>query len=177
MSFPPRALDLASHVRMLVLDVDGVLTDGRLYYGANGVESKAFATQDGAAIKMLQETGVAVAVVTGRRSDAVSRRAHELGIQYVYQSANDKTQALESLVTVTGISARDMAHAGDDLPDLALFNRVGMKLTVPGAHPVIVERADYVTIALPGAGAVREICQLIMQARGSWERALARFDR
>lgn len=177
MSFPPRALDLASKIRLLVLDVDGVLTDGRLYYGADGAESKAFATQDGAAIKMLLVTGVEVAIVTGRRSEIVARRAAELGIQHVHQGADDKASVLAQLTSATGITGSEAAHVGDDLPDLALFNRVAMKVSVPGAHPVVLERADFVTSALPGAGAVREVCQLIMQARGTWERALALFDR
>jgi 3-deoxy-D-manno-octulosonate 8-phosphate phosphatase (KDO 8-P phosphatase) len=177
MSFPPRALDLAAKVRLLVLDVDGVLTDGRLYYGADGGEAKAFSTQDGAAIKMLLGTGVAVAIVTGRRSDIVARRAGELGIAHVHQGAANKGDVLAELLRTTGVAAAETAHVGDDLPDLALFNRVAMKVSVPGAHPIVLERADYVTTAMPGVGAVREVCQLIMQARGTWEHALAHFER
>jgi 3-deoxy-D-manno-octulosonate 8-phosphate phosphatase (KDO 8-P phosphatase) len=176
MNYSASVLDKARTVRLLILDVDGVLTDGRLYYSDAGAELKAFSTQDGAAIKMLADTGVTVAIITGRESPIVTRRAAELGIGHVHQRASDKAAALAELTRNTGVSASDMAHAGDDLPDLALFNRVGLALSVPGAHPVVAARADYVTLAPPGAGAVREICQLLMIAQDTWAAALARFD-
>ena len=184
--FPPSALDLARRVELLILDVDGVMTDGRLYYedsaglantdasrspgGGSGM--KAFYAQDGAAIKMLQAAGIPVAIITGRESEATARRASELGIAYTYQGVEDKTAALGTLCDVSGIAAERMAHAGDDIPDLALFARVGMRLSVPRAHPEVAARADYVTTAGPGAGAVREICHLILVAKGLWESAL-----
>ncbi|HET6470322.1 MAG TPA: HAD-IIIA family hydrolase [Pseudomonadales bacterium] len=176
MKFPQPILDKARAVRMLILDVDGVLTDGRLYYTEGGQESKAFSTQDGAAIKMLAASGVGVAIITGRQSAIVARRATELGVQHVYQGAGDKARALEDLVTRTGIDRPLIAHVGDDLPDLPLFNRVGMKFAVPGAHPEVIERADYVTRAPAGIGAVREVCHLLMVAQETWAAALARFD-
>ena len=179
--FPPSALDLARDVDLLILDVDGVMTDGRLYYGdfiARGApsgspaEAKAFYAQDGAAIKMLQAAGVPVAIITGRASEATARRAWELGIAYAYQGVEDKTIALSALCCESGISSDRMAHAGDDIPDLPLFDRVGMRLSVPHAHPEVAARADYVTAAAAGAGAVREICHLILIAKGLWESAL-----
>ena len=191
--FPPSALDLARGVDLLILDVDGVMTDGRLYYsdsfargapsgspaegslarGAPSVtETKAFYAQDGAAIKMLQAAGIPVAIITGRASGATARRAWELGIAYAYQGAEDKTVALSALCAASGILADRMAHAGDDIPDLPLFDRVGMRLSVPQAHPEVAARADYVTAAAAGAGAVREICHLILIAKGLWESAL-----
>lgn len=184
--FPPSALDLARRVDLLILDVDGVLTDGRLYYDdsgglsnadasrppAGGSGMKAFYAQDGAAIKMLQAAGIPVAIITGRQSEATARRASELGIAYAYQGVEDKTVALRALCRASGIVAERMAHAGDDIPDLALFARVGMRLSVPHAHPEVAARADYVTTAEPGAGAVREICHLILIAKGLWESAL-----
>jgi 3-deoxy-D-manno-octulosonate 8-phosphate phosphatase (KDO 8-P phosphatase) len=176
MNYPAPVLAKARNVRLLILDVDGVLTDGRLYYSDAGAELKAFCTQDGAALKMLAGTGVEVAIITGRASPIVTRRADELGIRHVHQRAADKAAALAVLVRDTAVPAAEMAHAGDDLPDLALFNRVGMSLSVPGAHPVVAARADYITHALPGAGAVREICQLLMVAHSTWAAALARFD-
>jgi 3-deoxy-D-manno-octulosonate 8-phosphate phosphatase (KDO 8-P phosphatase) len=176
MNYPESILDKSRVVRMLILDVDGVLTDGRLYYTETGQESKAFSTQDGAAIKMLAETGVGIAIITGRQSSIVARRAAELGVQHVYQGAADKARALEDLVTRTGIDRPHIAHVGDDLPDLPLFNRVGVKFTVPGAHPELVERADYVTSAPAGLGAVREVCHLLMVAQETWAAALARYD-
>jgi 3-deoxy-D-manno-octulosonate 8-phosphate phosphatase (KDO 8-P phosphatase) len=176
MNYPAAVLDKARSVRLLILDVDGVLTDGRLYYSDTGAELKAFSTQDGAALKMLAQTGVILAIITGRESPVVGRRAAELGIKHVYQRAADKAAALAELIRDTAVEASNIAHAGDDLPDLALFNRVGMALSVPGAHPVVSARADYVTQAPPGGGAVREICQLMMIAQGTWAGALARFD-
>ncbi len=184
--FPPSALDLARGVDLLILDVDGVMTDGRLYYEDSGGLSdhapsrprtggsgmKAFYAQDGAAIKMLQAAGIPVAIITGRRSEATARRASELGVAYAYQGFEDKAVALDALCGASGITAERMAHAGDDIPDLALFARVGMRLSVPEAHPEVAARADYVTTTAAGAGAVREICHLILIARGRWESAL-----
>jgi 3-deoxy-D-manno-octulosonate 8-phosphate phosphatase (KDO 8-P phosphatase) len=175
MDFPTTALTLAHDIRLLIVDVDGVLTDGRIYYGASGEELKAFNTQDGVAAQMLMASGVQVAVITGRSSSVVSRRATELGIQHVYQGAADKAAVLDALAAATGISASAMAHAGDDLPDLRLFARVGAAFAVPHAHPAVIERADYVTRTAGGHGAVRELCQLIMTAQETWDRALAAY--
>ena len=176
MNYPEPILAKARSVRLLILDVDGVLTDGRLYYTEDGRESKTFSTQDGAAMKMLSDTGVAIAIITGRQSTIVARRAIELGVQHVYQGATDKSRSLEDLVEKTGIDRPQIAHVGDDLPDLPLFNRVGMKFSVPGAHPEVIARADYVTAAAAGIGAVREVCHLLMVAQDTWASALARFD-
>lgn len=159
-------------MELLILDVDGVLTDGRLYYSGAGVEAKAFFAQDGAAIKMLQGAGTPVALITGRTSEAVSRRAEELGIAHVYQDAGDKDAALTHLCAAADIAPARMAHAGDDVADLPVFDRVGLRLSVPGAHPEVAARAHYVTKASPGAGAVREICHLLLLATGGWEAAL-----
>jgi 3-deoxy-D-manno-octulosonate 8-phosphate phosphatase (KDO 8-P phosphatase) len=167
----------ALKTRLLILDVDGVLTDGRLYYSDSGSELKGFSTQDGAALKLLMGTGIQTAIITGRSSALVTRRAEELGISHYYHGSEDKHLALEQLVDASGISPDLMAHVGDDLPDLVLFNRVGLRFAVPGAHPVVLERADYTTTAQPGSGAVREVCQLLMTAQGSWDDALARYDR
>lgn len=171
-AFPPEALARAGEVELLILDVDGVLTDGRLHYSDGGVETKAFHAQDGAAIKMLQGAGVPVAIVSGRDSPTVGRRARELGILQVHQGAEDKARALEALRNDTGVAPERMAHVGDDIPDLALFDRVGFRISVPGAHPAVAAEADYVTATAPGAGAVREACHLILVARGLWRDAL-----
>ena len=184
--FPSSALDLARRVDLLILDVDGVMTDGHLYYEDSGGVSdnapsrspgggsgmKAFYAQDGAAIKMLQAAGIPVAIITGRKSEATARRASELGIAHAYQGVEDKTVALDALCGASGIAAERMAHAGDDIPDLALFARIGMRLSVPEAHPEVAARADYVTTTAAGAGAVREMCHLILIAKGLWESAL-----
>ena len=171
-TFPPSALESGRSVDLLILDVDGVMTDGRLFYASDGAEYKAFHAQDGAAIKMLQAAGIPVAIISGRASEATTRRARDLGIAHVYQGVEDKTAALRTLCRASGIAAERMAHAGDDIPDLPLFDRVGMRLSVAGAHPEVAARADYVTAAAGGAGAVREVCHLILTARGLWESAL-----
>ena len=176
MNYPDPILDKARPIQLVIFDVDGVLTDGRLYYSENGEELKAFSTQDGAAIKMLSATGVIIAIITGRKSKLVRRRASELGIVHLYQGAADKAKAVDELTRKTGIDQQRMAHVGDDLPDLVLFKRVGMAFSVPGAHPVVAARADYVTQAAPGLGAVREVCHLIMVAQQTWAAALSRFD-
>ena len=170
--FPSEALSGTRKIELLILDVDGVLTDGRLLYSDGGVETKAFHAQDGAAIKMLQGAGVPVAIVSGRDSPAVGRRARELGIVHVHQGAEDKAAALEALRDATGVAPERMAHVGDDIPDLALFDRVGFRISVPGAHPAVAAEADYVTATAPGSGAVREACHLILAARGLWRDAL-----
>jgi 3-deoxy-D-manno-octulosonate 8-phosphate phosphatase (KDO 8-P phosphatase) len=175
-TYPEAILNKARPIQLVIFDVDGVLTDGRLYYSENGEESKAFSSQDGAAIKMLIGTGVVVAIITGRQSELVRRRATELGIDHLYQGASDKALALRTLALDTGIEMGRMAHVGDDVPDLVLFNRVGMAISVPGAHPVIAARADYVTQAPAGLGAAREVCHLMMVAQQTWSAALGRFE-
>jgi 3-deoxy-D-manno-octulosonate 8-phosphate phosphatase (KDO 8-P phosphatase) len=169
-------LNKARQIELVIFDVDGVLTDGRLYYSDNGEELKAFSSQDGAAIKMLIGTGVSVAIITGRQSQLVRRRASELGITHLYQGASDKAVALAVLARETGIDMARMAHVGDDVPDLVLFNRVGMAISVPGAHPEVMARAHYVTQAHAGLGAAREVCHLMMVAQQTWPAALRRFD-
>lgn len=176
-AYPPTVLAKARNIRMLVLDVDGVLTDGRLYYLSGGAEAKAFNTKDGAALKMLMGTGVATAIITGRQSDIVARRAQELGIDHVQQGVEDKAEGLHALQTSTGLETSAIAHMGDDVPDLPLFRRVAVTFSVPDAHPEVAARADYVTRAGAGMGAVAEVCHLIMTAQGTWIDALARIDR
>jgi 3-deoxy-D-manno-octulosonate 8-phosphate phosphatase (KDO 8-P phosphatase) len=175
-TFPDAILDKARPIELVIFDVDGVLTDGRLYYAESGEELKAFSSQDGAAIKMLVGTGVRVAIITGRQSELVRRRATELGITHLYQGASDKGVALAALARDTGIDTGRMAHVGDDVPDLVLFNRVGLSISVPGAHPVVAARAHYVTRAQAGLGAAREVCHLLMVAQQTWSTALRRFD-
>ena len=155
-------------VRLLSLDVDGVLTDGHLYYGPDGAEMKAFHVQDGSAMKALSATGVQLAIVTGRRSEAVERRAAELNVQHVHQGVADKAAVLAELAKATGLAAEHIAHAGDDLPDLAAFDACGLAFAVADAHPTVRERADYVTRLPGGHGAVREICDLILVAQRRW---------
>ena len=168
MQFPADILALAKNVRLVIFDVDGVLTDGRLYYADDGREFKAFHVHDGAAIKTLLSNGVEVAIISGRDSPSVDRRAAELGIRHVYQGAADKTTALDQLSAATRIPAQSMAHVGDDLPDLELFAKVGLAIGVPNGHPAAQNAAGYVTATPGGQGAAREVCQLILTAQGKW---------
>ena len=154
-----------SAIRLLCLDVDGVLTDGRLYYGANGEEFKAFYTQDGSALKRLQESGVQLAIISGRTSEMVKRRASELGIEHLYEGYENKIPALEDLAAKTQIPLEDMAHVGDDVPDIALFERVGLGMSVADGHPLTRASADLVASLPGGKGAVRELAELIIDAR------------
>lgn len=151
-----------ARVQLLCLDVDGVLTDGQLYYTSDGAELKAFYTQDGSALKRLQASGVMLAIISGRRSAMVRRRAAELGITHLYEGNEDKIPALRQLSAETGIDAVNMAHIGDDIADIALFDVVGCALSVADAHPVVRARADLVASLPGGKGAVRELADTIV---------------
>ena len=166
-SVPNEVLRRLSNVRLLGLDVDGVLTDGRLYYGPDNVELKAFHAQDGSAMQRLMAAGVPIAIVTGRTSSAVARRVSELGIPYLYAGVADKLATLDELARRSGVVVGHMAYAGDDIADLAVFGRVGVSIGVANAHPDVVRQADYVTASRGGHGAVREICDLVIAARSS----------
>jgi 3-deoxy-D-manno-octulosonate 8-phosphate phosphatase (KDO 8-P phosphatase) len=169
---------LVSHarsVRLLVLDVDGILSDGQLYFGNQGEEIKAFNSLDGHGIKMLQSTGVKVAIVTGRTSHIVAQRAEQLGIQLLLQGREDKLTALHQLTQHLQLDWSQMAYMGDDLPDLAAIIKVGLGITVPNAASTMALHSQYVTQRCGGQGAVREVCDLIMQAQDTWDAALAPY--
>jgi 3-deoxy-D-manno-octulosonate 8-phosphate phosphatase (KDO 8-P phosphatase) len=155
----------ATAVRLLVLDVDGVLTDGRLYFGARGEALKAFHAHDGYGVRKLIAAGVEVAVITGRRSAAVSVRCREMGIARVIQGASDKLAAFERLRRSAQIPARACACVGDDLPDVPLFGVVGLSFAVANSHPSARRAADRVTKLPGGMGAVREGCDQLLAAR------------
>ena len=156
----------AANVRMLVLDVDGVLTDGKLYFDHAGNELKAFNTRDGLGMKALQRSGIEVAVITGRKSEAVSHRMAQLGIQHVYQGREDKLNAFLHLLELTGLEASQICFAGDDWIDLPLLLRVGLAVSVADAEERVKEQAHWITQRNGGDGAVREICNLILAAQG-----------
>lgn len=164
-----------ARVRLLCLDVDGVLTDGGLHYTESGEEAKTFSTQDGQAIKMLAGSGVTIAIITGRRSTLVARRAEELGIEHLFQGVHDKREALAELLTRTGLEAAAAAHMGDDVPDLPVLTSVGLALAPANLHPALRAHVHHVTSARGGDGAVREACELLMRAQGSWDAALAPY--
>ncbi|MEJ2087674.1 MAG: HAD-IIIA family hydrolase [Gammaproteobacteria bacterium] len=160
--------ECARTLELLSFDVDGVLTDGRLIYTDHGHELKAFNVQDGASIKLLLARGIRVAILTGRSSPMVERRAAELKIPHVYQGLEHKAATLEKLAADLGIPLARVAHVGDDLPDLELFERVGLAISVPNGHPTVQARADYVTSAAGGEGVARELAELILRARDDW---------
>ena len=164
-----------ARVRLLCLDVDGVLTDGGLHYSESGEESKTFCTQDGHAIKMLAASGVATAIITGRRTGLVARRAEELRIDHLFQGVEDKRVAFAELLERTGLGAEEAAHMGDDIPDLPVLTIAGLALAPANLHPALAAHVHYVSEARGGDGAVREVCELIMRARGSWADALAAY--
>ncbi|WP_237063400.1 MULTISPECIES: KdsC family phosphatase [Microbulbifer] len=164
-----------AQVRWLVLDVDGVLTDGRLYFDNSGNELKTFNTLDGHGIKMLQKSGVQVAIITGRRSSVVERRAHDLGIHKLIQGREDKFAALQELLDGDSCRLEDIAYVGDDYPDLLVMTRIGCPISVPNAASPVRERAIWVTSSRGGEGAVREVCDRIMHVQGTFAAALAPY--
>lgn len=161
--------ETAKAIRLLALDVDGVLTDGRIYYGNNGEELKAFNIKDGLGIKLAQRAGIEVAIITGRRSAIVERRAAELGITHVIQGREDKLVALEQLCAQENYALHECAYMGDDLPDLPAVKASGLGLTVADAAGAVREAADWCSAASGGCGAVREACEALINARGQAE--------
>ena len=153
-------------LRLLVLDVDGVLTDGRLWFGADGETLKAFHVRDGYGIKAVQRAGLEVGVISGRRSAAVERRCAELGIRHVRQGCEDKAAALRELLALTGAAPEQTVAIGDDSPDLPVLAIVGLPVAVADAHPDVRAAARYVTQLPGGHGAVREVCDLLVEAAG-----------
>jgi 3-deoxy-D-manno-octulosonate 8-phosphate phosphatase (KDO 8-P phosphatase) len=165
----------AKAIRLAVFDVDGILTDGGLYYTDSGEELKVFDVRDGHGMKMLQSSGIGLAIITSRTSSCVTRRAENLGIDHVFQGVEDKLTALRSLVKTLALDLDACAYMGDDWVDLPVLTRCGLALSVPEAPAAVRDRVHYVTRAGGGRGAVREACELIMQAQGTFESKLAAF--
>jgi 3-deoxy-D-manno-octulosonate 8-phosphate phosphatase (KDO 8-P phosphatase) len=159
------ALDRLGELRLLAFDIDGVFTDGRFYLSDDGTESKAFHTQDGFGVRRALDAGVAIAVISGRRSGAVEKRMTELGVPHVVLGCPDKVAAMNELAASLDIDVADCGYVGDDVPDLALLEHVGFSFAVANAVPEVQERCDYVTRKKGGFGAVREICDLIVATR------------
>ena len=152
-------------VRLVAFDVDGVFTDGRFYLSDEGVESKAFHTQDGYGIRQLLDAGIEVAVISGRHSGAVQKRMAELGIIHVVQGCSDKVLALDEIISTLGVSTSECAYVGDDIPDLPLLRHVGIAIAVANAVQALHDQCDYSTSNAGGRGAVREVCELILDAQ------------
>jgi 3-deoxy-D-manno-octulosonate 8-phosphate phosphatase (KDO 8-P phosphatase) len=162
----PLLLERAAAIKLLALDVDGVLTDGKLYFDNHGNEMKAFSTRDGLGMRLLQNHGIELALITGRKSNIVAQRAQQLGIRHVFQGCNDKLQALTELLDRTGVDEKAVCYAGDDWIDLPVLDRVGLAVTVADADQVVRSRVHWVTSRAGGKGAVREICNFILKAQG-----------
>ncbi|MBE0442882.1 MAG: KdsC family phosphatase [Psychrobacter sp.] len=163
----------AGKVKLLVMDVDGILSNGQIIYDANGIETKAFSVQDGVGVKSLARYGILTAIITGRSSAMVDKRAKEMGVHYVVQGRDDKLIALTELLSMLdpalNITAADCAYMGDDLPDIKAMQTVGFAATVPNAHAEVISRSDTVTTRAGGTGAVREICDLILKGHGHYQ--------
>jgi len=162
-------------IKMIVFDVDGVLTDGGLILGDDGLEYKAFNTHDGLGMKMLKASGVEMAIITGRTSNVVAKRAEITGIRHFYQGVEDKLEAFQCLLQATGLEASQCAFMGDDVVDLPPMRRCGFAVTVPDAPQLVKEHAHYVSQKGGGRGAVREVAEFIMQTQGTLEAQMAPY--
>jgi 3-deoxy-D-manno-octulosonate 8-phosphate phosphatase (KDO 8-P phosphatase) len=162
-------LEKAKAVRCLILDVDGILTTGTIYYGPDGFEMKGFNIKDGLGIKLLQQVGIRVAIISGKTSAAVSLRARELNIEEVYLGIEDKINTYELIKRKFELKDQEIAYMGDDLPDLPILLRTGFSITVPEATSFVKQHVDLITKNKGGKGAVREICELILEAQGVFE--------
>jgi 3-deoxy-D-manno-octulosonate 8-phosphate phosphatase (KDO 8-P phosphatase) len=172
---PLEHMQRAARVKVMIFDVDGVLTDGSLTYGPDGEATKTFYVLDGLGIQLLQKTGVQTAIISARQSPIVVTRARDLGINHVYQGIHDKRVAFAKLLEATGATVEQCGYIGDDVIDLPLLTQVGFAVTVPSGHPEVQHRAHYVTKCPGGRGAVREVCDLVMHAQGTYEKALAPY--
>lgn len=163
--------DKANKIKLLVCDVDGVFSDGRIYLGNNGEELKAFHTKDGFGIKALAASGVDIAIITGRRSLLVKNRMTALNVKHIIQGEENKLPALKKLAVTLNLTMDEIAYIGDDVPDLACIEHVSLGIAVKDAHPLVAQGANYTTFMLGGFGAVREVCDLIMQCQGTLSQA------
>jgi 3-deoxy-D-manno-octulosonate 8-phosphate phosphatase (KDO 8-P phosphatase) len=169
-------LEKARNIRLMGFDIDGVMTDGRLFFSPAGDEMKTFFSRDGLGLKMLARTGVKLAIITGRDSPIVTRRAENLGIDLVMQGVENKRAAMASLLAAESLEFADAGYMGDDVIDLSVMAACGFSATVPDGHALVRQQADYVATASAGAGAVREVCELILKAQGNWQQALATYQ-
>jgi len=167
--YPPEVRQRAQDIRLLILDVDGVLTDGRLYFDAQGEALKVFHVRDGHGIKMAQRAGIEVAFLSGRRSDAAFHRAKELGVSRFFEGLRDKRATLKEIKAALELHPSQVAVVGDDLVDLPIMLRAGLAVAVADAVPEVLVAAHWVTTNPGGRGAVREVCDLLLKAQGKWE--------
>ncbi|QKT02909.1 3-deoxy-manno-octulosonate-8-phosphatase KdsC [Ectothiorhodospiraceae bacterium 2226] len=165
----------AAQIKLVVFDVDGVLTDGSLFLGDDGQEYKAFYSRDGHGMKLLQASGVEIGIITGRSSNVVKLRMEGLGVRHVYQGRLDKLPAFEHLLAATGYTADAVAYVGDDVMDIPVLRHAGLAVAVQDAHPEVKNHAHWITPSPGGRGAARDVCELLMQAQGTWEAQLGQY--
>lgn len=170
--WPAELMEKAAAIRLLALDVDGIMTDGKLFFSASGDELKGFNILDGLGIKQVMAAGIDVAVITGRRSPLTEKRMSDLGIPHLMQGREDKKIALEELAGRLGFSPQQIAYMGDDLPDLPAILYSGLGITVPNGYWLVRQHADLCTMAAGGGGAVREACELLLSASGQLDASL-----
>ncbi len=168
-------LDKAARIRLIIFDVDGVLTDGSLYVGDDGQEYKAFYSRDGLGMKLLQQTGVEIGIITARTSKVVEHRMASLGIRYVFQGQKEKLPAFEQVCRELKLDADEVAYVGDDVIDLPVMLRAGLAIAVADAHPLVARHAHWQTREPGGRGAARDVCELIMQAQNTWRDSIRQF--
>ena len=171
----PDTVARARKIKLIAFDVDGVMTDGTLYLADDGQEYKGFNSLDGHGLKMLKGTGVELAIITGRSSRVVENRAKNLGITLIHQGAHDKLAVYESLCRELHLQYEDTAFMGDDVVDLPVMRRAGLAIAVPAAPDLVKAHSHYITTRAAGHGAVREVCELLMQAQGTLDAALAPY--
>lgn len=156
----------AKNIELVIFDIDGVMTDGSLFFDNNGDEYKAFNSLDGHGLRMLQECGVKVAVITGRKSRLVEHRMNDLGVELLYQGYRDKTPAFAALVKEVGLSTDQITYVGDDVVDLPIMSQLDFAIAVQNAHPFVKQHAHWITARSGGHGAVRDVCEMILEAKG-----------
>jgi 3-deoxy-D-manno-octulosonate 8-phosphate phosphatase (KDO 8-P phosphatase) len=165
----------ASHIKLLLMDCDGVLTDGRLFLLESGAEQKSFHTHDGLGLSLFHRAGLKSGIITGRSSHSVTRRAAELGVEFVQQGKAEKVEAFEQVMQLAGVSENEVAFVGDDLTDIPVMQRSELAVAVADARPETISIAHYVTLARGGRGAVREVIELILKSQGRWNELVEQY--
>lgn len=168
-------LEKASRIKLVIFDVDGVLTDGSLFLGDDGQEYKAFNSKDGFGMRLLQDSGIDIGIITGRESTLVRLRMEELGITQIMQGRREKGPALDEMMEITGLTLDQIAYVGDDVVDLPIMSRVGLSIAVQDARPVVKKHAHWITESVGGRGAGRDVCELILEAHGKWDDIIKRY--
>tara|TARA_Y100001935_G_C17311708_1_gene517021 strand:- start:4498 stop:5025 length:528 start_codon:yes stop_codon:yes gene_type:complete len=167
--------NLASNISLIIFDVDGVLTDGSLYLDDDGKEMKAFNSRDGHGMKMLQEAGILIGIITGRKSNVVSARMASLNIEYVLQGVEDKLEAYNKIKNIVGLKNSQIACVGDDIVDLPMMNEAGLSICVADGHEIVKQKAHYITKMKGGRGAAREICEMILKSQNKLDSSIKKY--